>query len=167
MSDLIYLDPPFNSTRDYVAPIGSQAAGAAFKDTWALDDVDLAWHGEIAEQNPAVYDVIHAAGVAHGASMQSYLIMMASGSWRCIRHRAERGGSAPRPAGLRDFFNSLKEPPWLYSEGFRPGIRAFHANVDLMLTAFVTGVLVEGFSTLIAKSFKMTGRVASTKRRLQ
>ena len=42
-----------------------------------LDDVDLAWHGEIAEQNPAVYDVIHAAGVAHGASMQSYLIMMA------------------------------------------------------------------------------------------
>ena len=75
--DLIYLDPPFNSTRDYVAPIGAQAAGAAFKDTWVLDDVDLAWHGEVAEQNPAVYDVIHAAGVAHGASMQSYLIMRA------------------------------------------------------------------------------------------
>ena len=36
-----------------------------------------------------------------------------------------------------------------------------------MLTAFVTGVLVEGFSTLIAKSFNITGRVASTKRRLQ
>ena len=36
-----------------------------------------------------------------------------------------------------------------------------------MLVAFVTGVLVEGFSTLIAKSFKITGRVASTKRRLQ
>ena len=36
-----------------------------------------------------------------------------------------------------------------------------------MLVAFVTGVLVEGFSTLIAKSFSMTGRVASTKRRLQ
>ena len=52
-------------------------------------------------------------------------------------------------------------------ESFRPGVRAFHANVDLMLTAFVTGVLVEGFSTLIAKSFNITGRVASTKRRLQ
>ena len=36
-----------------------------------------------------------------------------------------------------------------------------------MLTAFVTGVLVEGFSTLIAKSFNITGRVASEKRRLQ
>ena len=32
--DLIYLDPPFNSNRDYAAPIGSEAAGAAFKDTW-------------------------------------------------------------------------------------------------------------------------------------
>lgn len=31
--DLIYLDPPFNSNRAYAAPIGSEAAGAAFKDT--------------------------------------------------------------------------------------------------------------------------------------
>ena len=31
--DLIYLDPPFNSNRNYAAPIGSDAAGAAFKDT--------------------------------------------------------------------------------------------------------------------------------------
>ncbi len=35
-----------------------------------------------------------------------------------------------------------------------------------MLVAFVTGVLVEGFSTLIAKSFNTTGRVAATPRRL-
>ena len=41
--DLIYLDPPFNSNRNYATPIGSEAAGAAFKDTWELDDVDLAW----------------------------------------------------------------------------------------------------------------------------
>ena len=75
--DLIYLDPPFNSNRTYSAPIGSQAAGAAFKDTWNLDDVDVAWHGEIAEQNPAVYAVIDTAGVVHGPSMKSYLIMMA------------------------------------------------------------------------------------------
>ena len=75
--DLIYLDPPFNSNKTYSAPIGSEAAGAAFKDTWTLDDVDVAWHGEIAEQNPAVYAVIDAAGVAHGSGMKSYLIMMA------------------------------------------------------------------------------------------
>ena len=71
------------------------------------------------------------------------------------------------PQALRDFFKNFEEPPWLMHEIFRPGVRAFHANVDLMLVAFVTGVLVEGFSTLIAKSFNITGRVASTKRRLQ
>ena len=74
--DLIYLDPPFNSNRNYAAPIGSEAAGAAFKDTWTLDDVDLAWHGEIAEQHPALYAIIGTAREAHGKGMQSYLIMM-------------------------------------------------------------------------------------------
>ena len=48
--DLIYLDPPFNSNADYAAPIGSKAAGAAFKDTWTLSDVDQAWHGEISDR---------------------------------------------------------------------------------------------------------------------
>ena len=75
--DLIYLDPPFNSNRDYSAPIGSEAAGAAFKDTWTLEDVDEAWHGEVAEQNSAVYSIIGAAREAHGKGMQSYLCMMA------------------------------------------------------------------------------------------
>ncbi len=28
--DLVYLDPPFNSNRNYAAPVGSAAAGAAF-----------------------------------------------------------------------------------------------------------------------------------------
>ena len=37
--DLIYLDPPFNSNHNYAAPIGSQAAGAEFKDTWTLDEI--------------------------------------------------------------------------------------------------------------------------------
>ena len=75
--NLIYLDPPFNSNRDYAAPIGSEAAGAAFKDTWTLSDVDEAWHGEIADRQPALYAIIAAAGLAHGKGMKSYLIMMA------------------------------------------------------------------------------------------
>ena len=75
--DLIYLDPPFNSNRDYEAPIGSQASGAAFKDTWTLDDVDIAWHGEVADRDPALYTVIEAAGHSHSKGMKSYLIMMA------------------------------------------------------------------------------------------
>ncbi len=73
------------------------------------------------------------------------------------------------PKDLRDFFDKVvyPSPPWLDHDAFRPGVVAFLANVDLMLVAFVTGVLVEGFSTLIAKSFNITKRVGSTARRLQ
>lgn len=45
--DLIYLDPPFNSSANYAAPIGSAAACAAFKGTWNEDDEDLAYYGEL------------------------------------------------------------------------------------------------------------------------
>ena len=75
--DLIYLDPPFNSNRDYAAPVGSRAAGAAFKDTWTLSDLDVAWMGLIADEHPAIYRTIEAAGLTHGKGMQSYLCMMA------------------------------------------------------------------------------------------
>ena len=75
--DLVNADPPFSSNKNYEAPIGSKAAGAAFKDTWTLSDVDLAWHGEIAEREPKVYAAIDNAGIVHGKGMKSYLIMMA------------------------------------------------------------------------------------------
>ena len=75
--DLVYADPPFNSNKTYAAPVGSKAAGAKFKDTWTLSDVDEAWHGEIAEREPSVYEAIRAAGLVHGAGMRSYLTMMA------------------------------------------------------------------------------------------
>ncbi len=75
--DLIYLDPPFNSNRNYSALIGSMAAGAAFKDRWTLNDVDLAWIGIIAENEPKLSTAIDAAGTVHGKGMKSYLVMMA------------------------------------------------------------------------------------------
>ena len=75
--DLIYLDPPFNSNRNYSAPVGSSAAGAAFKDTWTLSDLDVAWMGMIADEQPALYRMLESSGLTHGKSMQSYLCMMA------------------------------------------------------------------------------------------
>ena len=75
--DLIYLDPPFNSNQDYAAPVGSKAAGAAFKDTWHLSELDVAWMGLIAEEQPAVAALLATTGAVHGKGMQSYLTMMA------------------------------------------------------------------------------------------
>ena len=74
---LISLDPPFNSNRNYEAPVGSKAAGAAFKDTWTLSDLDVAWMGLIAEEQPAVAYLLDTTGKTHGRGMQSYLTMMA------------------------------------------------------------------------------------------
>ena len=37
----------------------------------------MAWHGEVAERSPALYQTIGAAGLSHSKGMQSYLIMMA------------------------------------------------------------------------------------------
>ena len=75
--DLIYLDPPFNSNQNYSAPVGSKAAGAAFKDTWTLSDLDVAWMGLIADEQPAVANLLYTAKLTHGKGMQSYLTMMA------------------------------------------------------------------------------------------
>ena len=73
--NLIYLDPPFNSKANYAAPIGSKAAGAAFKDTWALSDVDAEWINLIEAKHPALYRVLLAAMTA---SDKSYLVYMAA-----------------------------------------------------------------------------------------
>ena len=72
--DLIYLDPPFNSNANYAAPIGSEAAGAEFKDTWTLNDVDAAWLDLIEAKHLQLNRVIHAAMTN---SDKSYLIYMA------------------------------------------------------------------------------------------
>ena len=72
--DLIYLDPPFNSNANYAAPIGSKAAGAEFKDTWTLQDVDIAWLDLIQLKHPKLNRVIDAAMID---SDKSYLIYMA------------------------------------------------------------------------------------------
>lgn len=75
--DLIYLDPPFNKNQMFSAPIGSEAAGASFKDAWTLSDVDVAWTGLIAEAHPGLYRFIESAALVYGKSMQAYLIYMA------------------------------------------------------------------------------------------
>ena len=74
------------------------------------------------------------------------------------------------PKIFREFFDDhVGEPDWLDFEAHRPAITAFHLNAVNILTGFVTGVLVEGFTTLIAKSFETTGRLrqpGSARRRL-
>ena len=73
--DLIYMDPPFNSKKNYAAPIGSKAAGAEFKDTWSLSDVDVEWINLIEEKQPKLRRVLLAA---QSDSDKSYLTYIAA-----------------------------------------------------------------------------------------
>ena len=65
------------------------------------------------------------------------------------------------PQLLRDFFIDAPQPDpdWLDHDALRPGVRAFQRNSVPILSAFVTGVLIDGFATLISKSFVQTGRI--------
>ncbi len=73
--DLIYLNPPFNSKANYAAPIGSKAAGAVFKDTWTLNDLDAEWLDLIEARHPQLHRVIMAAMTN---SDKAYLVYMAA-----------------------------------------------------------------------------------------
>ena len=53
--DLIYLDPPFNSKRMYEAPVGSKAAGSAFKDMWTWSDLDEAYLENLFTKYPFIF----------------------------------------------------------------------------------------------------------------
>ena len=74
--DLIYLDPPFNSKKQWKAPIGSPAEGATFKDIWTDEDVKDGWYSEIAENYPHIHQIILAAEHTYDHSMMIYLMAM-------------------------------------------------------------------------------------------
>ncbi len=72
--DLIYLDPPFNSKKDYAARAESKAEGAKFKDRWNLCDIDNEWIVSIEAKYPALQRAIRAA---QNDSDKAYLLYMA------------------------------------------------------------------------------------------
>ena len=71
--DLMYLDPPFNSKVNYAAPVACEATGAAFKDTWALSDVDVEWINLMESKYPAMHRVLLAAMSSSDKSYLAYL----------------------------------------------------------------------------------------------
>lgn len=75
--DLIYLDPPFNTNRNYKAPIGSPAEGAQFKDIWKDEDIKDEWYGQIAAEHEQLYQIIKASETSYDKSMRIYLTAMA------------------------------------------------------------------------------------------
>ena len=64
------------------------------------------------------------------------------------------------PPIVREFFDRIETPPeWFDPKSVYPGCLGFHAYSDLFLTAFVTDIIVRGFTTLISQSFFTTRRL--------
>ena len=79
---------------------------------------------------------------------------------RIALEAGDDGAMRGAPPALTNLIEGLGTPPeWVDFAAFNPGIRLFHRNSRLVLGAFVGGVLVEGFSTSISKSFFITGRL--------
>lgn len=76
--DLVYLDPPYNSKRDYNCTFGAVAQSKAFTDTWtwgADDDSNLAF---LDKHHPAVHTLLQGLGMLlPKRGLYPYLVNMA------------------------------------------------------------------------------------------
>ena len=64
------------------------------------------------------------------------------------------------PECLRGLIRGVaEEPEWLDGDLARAASRGFLRNSDMVLGALIGGAIVEGFSTLISKSFRIRGRI--------
>ena len=67
------------------------------------------------------------------------------------------------PDSLIEFVeHATTVPDWFDPDVARRASRAFLRNSDIVLAALVGGSIVEGFSTLISKSFRIRGRVTDS-----
>ena len=76
--DLIYLDPPFNSGKQWENPIGAgnKKALASFKDTWELSDTHADEEYALSLSYPEAIPLINSLYEINGGSWKAYLIYM-------------------------------------------------------------------------------------------
>ena len=92
--DMIYLDPPFNSKKQWHAPVGSHAEGASFKDIFGSDDVDPAWMLQWGKERPELYHFIKSMYIYADVSDASYIQYMAIRIIECHRILKDTGSLA-------------------------------------------------------------------------
>ncbi len=96
------------------------------------------------------------------ALMEELSTIDADGAFRFLQAGMDQERDALRdaPPTVRAFFQNLETPPdWVDLDAHHPAVRMFHRNSKLVLAALLGGVLIEGFSTNVSKSFFVTGRL--------
>ena len=96
--DLIYLDPPFNSKRDYNIPLGGKAQASVFQDTWVWSETQDVSIDYVAERDANLYQQLNwllkfAGGgqIGGGGGLTAYLAYMSARLLACKRVLKETG----------------------------------------------------------------------------
>ena len=89
--DMIYLDPPFNSKKQWNAPIGSIAEGATFKDTWKEDDIKQEWVDAIQAEHPELHTFLKSFKLWGAKSDVAYITYMSVRIIECHRILKQTG----------------------------------------------------------------------------
>lgn len=83
--DLIYLDPPFNKNKEFIASLGSHAEGASFKDIFRDTDIKDEWLQTIREDLPELYQYLTGIKGVGKSYNFAYLAYMAIRLIECHR----------------------------------------------------------------------------------
>ena len=96
--DLIYLDPPFNSKRDYNIPLGGKAQASVFQDTWVWSETQDEALEYVAARDANLYQQLNwllqfaaAGNIAAGGGLPAYLAYMAARLLACKRVLKDTG----------------------------------------------------------------------------
>lgn len=89
--NLIYLDPPFNTKREFMAPIGSSAEGAGFKDVFGKEDIKDIRVEEIEYDYPQVAVFLRGIKMLGNEYNYCYLTFMAARLVECHRILKDTG----------------------------------------------------------------------------
>ena len=146
--DLIYLDPPFNSGKQWENPIeaGGKKAVASFKDTWNLSDTHADEEYSLGLQYPAALPLIDSLYAVNGGSWKAYLIYMGVRLAEMRRILKPTGSvyyhcDPVMSHGVKLVMDSIfggtgglrNEIIWCYTGPGSPGMRQFNRKHDVIL----------------------------------
>ena len=85
--DLIYLDPPFNKKKEFIAPTSTSAKGASFKDIFTKEDIKDEWTQTIKEDHFSIHELLNSVKIIEGRTSYNfcYLAYMAIRLIECHR----------------------------------------------------------------------------------
>lgn len=89
--DLIYLDPPFNKNKKFIASVGTSAEGSCFNDIFTEKDLNETWLTTIQEDHPALFQYLNGTKLIGKHYNFAYLVYMSICLSECHRVLKQTG----------------------------------------------------------------------------